>query len=271
MREEEYIGKCEVLQQLMKRYTKENVVVAFSGGADSSLLLKLAVLYAGQSKKKVYAITADTQLHPVQDLQIARQVSEEAGAIHIVLEICGLEQTGIYNNPIDRCYRCKQYIFGKIKEQAVELEAAFVLEGTNMDDMQAYRPGIKAVEELGVKSPLREAGFTKEEVRRLAGEYGISVARRPSTPCLATRFPYGSSFDKEKLQKVEQGENYLRSLGFYNVRLRVHGEIARLEVDAAEMDRLFDRRTEITEYLKNLGYRYITADLEGFRSGSMDR
>ena len=189
----------------------------------------------------------------------------------MVLEIDGLEQTGIYDNPIDRCYRCKKHIFGKIKEQAAELAADFVLEGTNMEDMHAYRPGIKAVEELGVKSPLREAGFTKEEVRKLAGEHGISVAMRPSAPCLATRFPYGSSFDKEKLQKVEEGENYLYSLGFYNVRLRVHGEIARLEVDYAEMDRLFDRRKEITEYLKNLGYRYITADLEGFRSGSMDR
>lgn len=271
MREEEYNRKCRVLQQLMQIYTKENVVVAFSGGADSSLLVKLAVLYAGGEGKNVYAITADTQLHPVQDLQIARQVAEEAGAIHMVLAICGLEQAGIYDNPIDRCYRCKKHIFEKIKEQAVELEAAFVLEGTNMEDMQAYRPGIKAVEELGVKSPLREAGFTKEEVRRLAGEQGISVAMRPSTPCLATRFPYGSSFDKEKLQKVEQGENYLRSLGFYNVRLRVHGEIARIEVDHGDMDRLFDRREDIAEYLKNLGYRYITADLEGFRSGSMDR
>lgn len=270
MNEVEYTRKCRVLLQLMKQYTKEDVIVAFSGGTDSSLLLKLAVSCAGESGGKVYAITADTELHPVQDVQIAKRVAEETGAVHMVLKICELGQAGIDDNPIDRCYRCKRYLFEKIKDEAGKLQAAFVLEGTNADDIQAYRPGIQAVEELGVKSPLREAGFTKKEIRRLAGEYGISVADRPASPCLATRFPYGVFLNREKLAKVEKGEKYLQSLGFYNVRVRVHGEIARLEVDAADMDMLLNNKNAITEYLKNLGYQYITLDLEGFRSGSMD-
>lgn len=265
-----YSEKCTMLQQLMQTYAKDNVMVAFSGGVDSSLLLKMAVMYAGGQGIKVYAVTADTELHALQDIQIAKQIAEELGAAHIVLKLRELEQAGIRNNPIDRCYRCKKYLFGRIKEKAEELEAFTVLEGTNADDMLAYRPGIKAVEELGIKSPLREAGFTKEEVRRLAKEYGISTADRPSAPCLATRFPYGESLEKEKLVRVEQGEQFLRSMGFYNVRLRAHGDIARIEVDEKDMDKLLENKKGIINYLKALGWQYITMDLEGFRSGSMD-
>jgi len=265
-----YSEKCTMLQQLMQTYAKDNVMVAFSGGVDSSLLLKMAVMYAGGQEIKVYAVTADTELHALQDIQIAKQIAKELGAVHIVLKLRELEQAGIRNNPIDRCYRCKKYLFGRIKEKAEELEAFTVLEGTNADDMLAYRPGIKAVEELGIKSPLREAGFTKEEVRRLAKEYGISTADRPSAPCLATRFPYGESLEKEKLARVEQGEQFLRSMGFYNVRLRAHGDIARIEVDEKDMDKLLENRKGIINYLKALGWQYITMDLEGFRSGSMD-
>ena len=148
--------------------------------------------------------------------------------------------------------------------------ASVVLEGTNADDLSEYRPGLKAIRELGIKSPLMEAGLTKEEVRRLAGEYGISVARRPSSPCLATRFPYWEELTYEKLRQVEKGENYLKTLGLYNVRLRVHGRIVRIEADAEQMGRLVERREEIVGFLKELGYGYITLDLEGFRSGSMD-
>ncbi len=265
-----YSEKCTMLQQLMQTYAKDNVMVAFSGGVDSSLLLKMAVMYAGGQEIKVYAVTADTELHALQDIQIAKQIAEELGAVHIVLKLRELEQAGIRNNPIDRCYRCKKYLFGRIKEKAEELEAFTVLEGTNADDMLAYRPGIKAVEELGIKSPLREAGFTKEEVRRLAKEYGISTADRPSAPCLATRFPYGEALEKEKLIRVEQGEQFLHSMGFYNVRLRAHGDIARLEVDEKDMEKLLENKKGIINYLKALGWQYITMDLEGFRSGSMD-
>lgn len=270
MSEMRYEEKCRALRQLMKTYAKENVVIAFSGGVDSSLLLKMAAIYAKLQGKKVYAVTADTELHPLQDIQIAKQVAEETGAIHIVLEIYELKQAEISNNPLDRCYRCKKYLFGKIKEEAELLGASVILEGTNADDMLVYRPGIKAVEELEIQSPLKEVGFTKREVRKLAKEYGISVADRPSAPCLATRFPYGDLLDKEKMAKVEQGEQYLRLLGFYNVRLRIHGEVVRIEVDNGEMEKLLANKKTIIQYLKALGFGYITMDLEGFRSGSMD-
>lgn len=267
---EAYKRKCQRLHEIMEEYTKKDVAVAFSGGVDSSLLLKLAVLHGKPQGSRVYAITADTELHPSEDAAVAKRVAEEAGAAHVLLSIHEMEEAGIEQNPIDRCYRCKRCIFQKLMKHAEELGAAVVMEGTNADDLKAYRPGIRAVEELGVKSPLREAGFTKAEVRQMAAEYGISVADRPSTPCLATRFPYGDTLTAEKMQRVEQGEAWLKELGLYNVRLRVHGEIARIEVDGSEMEKLLEHREKVVEFLKDLGYLYITLDLEGFRSGSMD-
>jgi uncharacterized protein len=264
-----YEAKCRHLHRIMEEYGKNNVAVAFSGGADSSLLLKLAVMHSG-ANTQVLAITAATELHPSKDEEIARKVAGEAGAAHAVLRVQELENAGIAGNPVDRCYRCKKYLFEKIRKKAEEMDAAVVLEGTNADDLKEYRPGLKAVKELGIKSPLMEAGFTKEEVRRLAKEQGISVADRPSAPCLATRFPYGEELTMEKIKIVEQGENYLKTLGLYNVRLRVHGGIARIETDGNSMSRLAERRAELVPYLKGLGYAYITLDLEGFRSGSMD-
>lgn len=262
--------KYRRLYELMEEYTRDNVAVAFSGGVDSSLLLKLAVVCARERKSRVIAVTAATELHPSRDEAIAGKVALETGAEHRVLRVQELEQAGVAGNPVDRCYRCKRYLFERIRQEAEAMGASVVLEGTNADDLSEYRPGLKAIRELGIKSPLMEAGLTKEEVRRLAGEYGISVARRPSSPCLATRFPYGEELTYEKLRQVEKGENYLKTLGLYNVRLRVHGRIVRIEADAEQMGRLVERREEIVGFLKELGYGYITLDLEGFRSGSMD-
>lgn len=267
---EQYEKKCEKLITVLENMTRENTAVAFSGGVDSSLLLKLSCLGAKKQGTEVYAIAAHTELHPSKDLEIAKKVAEESGAAFIVLRLQELEQADIADNPPDRCYRCKRFLFEEIKRKAGELGAAVVMEGTNLDDTGVYRPGLKAVEELGVRSPLKEAGFTKEEVRRLAAEYGISVADRPSTPCLATRFPYGTFLSIEEMKKVDRGEAFLRELGLYNVRLRVHKETARIEVDEKDMARLLERRKEVVEFLKGLGYWYVTLDLEGFRSGSMD-
>jgi uncharacterized protein len=144
------------------------------------------------------------------------------------------------------------------------------MDGTNADDMLSYRPGIHALEELQVISPLAESGMTKDDIRSLAEKYGLTVADRPSSPCLATRFPYGTRLSQSMLRKVEKGEIYLKSLGFYNVRLRVHGDIARIEVDREDLQMVFQHREEIVRYLKEIGYVYITIDLEGFHSGSMD-
>lgn len=266
----QYEEKCETLFRILDKLTKENTAVAFSGGVDSSLLLKLACLRAKKQGTYVYAISAHTELHPSGDLEIAKRVAEESGAAFTVLKLQELKEADIVNNPVDRCYRCKKLLFKEIKRKAEELGAKVLIEGTNLDDTKVYRPGLKAIEELGIKSPLKDAGLTKKEIRKLAVAYDISVADRPSTPCLATRFPYGAVLSLEKMKKVEQGEAFLRELGLYNVRLRVHGETARIEVDEKDMPKLLESRKEVVEFLKGLGYWYITLDMEGFRSGSMD-
>lgn len=254
----------------METYAQEDVIIAFSGGVDSSLLLKLACEAAGETKRRVYAILLHTMLHPSGEVKTAERIAKEVGAVFRVIEIDELEGAEIEQNPVDRCYRCKKYLFQSVLDEAGRLGVKTVIEGTNRDDREVYRPGIRAVKELGMISPLADAGFTKEEVRRLAGEYGLSVCKKPSTPCLATRFPYGTRLVYEEMRKVEKGEDFLKSKGFYNVRLRVYETLVRIETDEKDLPKLVEQREEITEYLKSLGYRYITVDLEGYRSGSMD-
>lgn len=262
--------RFEVLKKIIASYVKENVMVAFSGGVDSSLILKLSCEAAKESGHKVFAVMLKTMLHPAKEVDQARTVAKEVGADFFVLQMDELNKAGILKNPVDRCYLCKKYLFGELKKEAEKLGARIILEGTNEDDLHVYRPGIRAIKELGIISPLAEAKMTKQDVRALAEEYGISVSKKASTPCLATRFPYGTFLSYEKMHKVEQGEGFLKSLGMYNVRLRVHEDVARIEVDAADMDKVIINRLEIAAYLKTLGYRYITLDVEGFRSGSMD-
>lgn len=265
-----YEEKCKILVSKIEKLTEENVIVAFSGGVDSSLLLKLAAVGALKNGKKVFAVTLHTTLHTMNDIEISKKVAEELGAEHIIIKIDEIANAGIMNNPVDRCYRCKKYLFTEIKNKGEALGIKNILEGTNADDMKMYRPGIKAIKELGIISPLEEAGFTKAEVRKLAGELGVSVSNRPSAPCLATRFPYGTTLSYDEMKKIEIGEEYLKNLGFYNVRLRVHGDILRIEVDKEKLSKIIELKDEIISFLKNLGYIYITIDLEGFRSGSMD-
>lgn len=267
---EDYKNKVLSLKRKMADYLEENTAVAFSGGVDSSLLLKLACKAGEQTGKDVYGILLHTILHPSGDAVEAERIAREIGAHFLVLELNELEEAGIEENPYDRCYLCKKYLFQALEKKAEEIGVSNILEGTNADDLQVYRPGIRAVRELGIHSPLAEAGFTKREVRRLAEEYGISVSKKPSTPCLATRFPYGSHLTYGEIHKAEKGEAYLRGLGFYNVRLRVHKDIARIEVDSDDIARVIYQKEEIIPYLHGLGYTYITVDMEGFRSGSMD-
>lgn len=265
-----YKEKNIFLQNLMEKYTKENVAVAFSGGVDSSLLLKAACLSAVKNGKKVYAVTMHTTLHTMNEIESSKKTAEEIGAEHLIIKVDELKEAGIENNPVERCYLCKKYLFQKILDKAESLGIKTVLDGTNEDDLHLFRPGLKALRELGIKSPLAESGFTKSDVRKLAEEYGLSVSKKPSTPCLATRFPYGSRLTYEEMQKVEKGENFLKNLGLYNVRLRIHGDIARIETDKEDIEKIVKYREKTISYLKKLGYRYITIDLEGFRSGSMD-
>ncbi|MDD3402561.1 MAG: ATP-dependent sacrificial sulfur transferase LarE [Hespellia sp.] len=264
-----YQEKCEKLKAIMRQYASEDVMIAFSGGVDSSLILALAC--ETSKDRKVYAVTLHTMLHPSAELDEARAIAEEMGAEHMVLRTDELSEADILMNPEDRCYRCKKYLFGKVADLAKELSVMTIMEGTNEDDLHVYRPGIRAVREMGIKSPLAEAGMTKEEVRRLAAEYQVSSSNKPSTPCLATRFPYGTELSYEKMQQVEAGETFLKKFGFYNIRVRVHEDTVRIEVDSDKLAAAISNKNEITEYMKKLGYQYVTLDLEGFRSGSYDK
>lgn len=262
--------KKSILQERMEDYCRQDVCVAFSGGVDSSLVLVMACEAAKKNGTKVYAITMDTVLHPKADVEIAKKVLEGTQAIHVILRMDELTVPEIHNNPKDRCYLCKKALYSKMLAFAHEKGAEIMLEGSNEDDLHVYRPGLQAVKELGIKSPLAECGVTKAEVRELAGEYGIAAADRPSAPCLATRLPYGAEIDLELLKKIDRAETFLRKFGWRNVRIRVHDKIARLEVDLEVLEEVLQHREEIIRYLKYLGFLYITLDLEGFRSGSMD-
>lgn len=265
-----YEEKCSYLQKLMEKYTQENVVVAFSGGVDSSLLLKTACINAVKNGTKVFAVTMHTTLHTMNEIESSKETAGEVGAEHLIISVDELKEAGIENNPVERCYLCKKYLFQKMKDKAESLGVKIILDGTNEDDLHMFRPGLKALKELEIKSPLAESNFSKTDVRKLAEEYGLSVSKKPSTPCLATRFPYGSRLSYEEMKKVEKGEDFLKNLGLYNVRLRVHNDIARIEVDKEDIVKIVVYKEAIISYLKELGYRYITLDLEGFRSGSMD-
>lgn len=259
------------LEAYMNRFSQEDICLAFSGGVDSSLLLKTALDAVKDSGHIVYAVTFNTRLHPPCDLLAARQTAEELGGIHIVFEIDELEQKEIAGNPVDRCYLCKRQLFTKLMEFAAGKGIRHIFDGTNWDDMHMYRPGIRALKELGIISPLAELHIAKDQVRSLASEYGISAASRPSTPCMATRLPYGTQLDYGLLERIETGEMWLREQVGGNVRLRVHGEVVRIEVDAASMEKMMQLGVQAARRLRDLGFCYVTLDLEGFRSGSMDQ
>lgn len=258
------------LEQAMEEYAKEDICLAFSGGVDSSLLLKAAADAAKITGNKVYAVTFDSRLHPSCDREIAARVSKELGGIHKVISVNELDQDEIRFNPENRCYLCKKKLFQTLKEFAGEKNIRYIMDGTNEDDLHVYRPGIKALRELGIISPLADLHITKSKVKELASFYGISVASRPSAPCMATRLPYHTEIDYDILSRIGKGEEYVRSLVKGNVRLRIHKDIVRIEVDPEAMSALLSKSKEIIAYLKELGFSYITMDMEGFRSGSMD-
>lgn len=262
--------KKEKLLSIISEYAGENLIVAFSGGVDSTLLLKIACDLAKKEGTKVCAVSMQTRLHPVSEMEEAKKICKELEAEHIVITVDELKDAGIMNNPVNRCYLCKKLLFTRIKEFAFQRGINIIIEGTNEDDLHVYRPGIRALKELGIKSPLAEAGITKAEVRNLASWYGLAVSAKPSMPCLATRFPYGEKLTYEAMEQVEKGEVYLKEFGLHNVRIRVHGITARIEVDEEAFSEVLRNKKEIIAYLKELGFVYITLDLEGFRSGSMD-
>ena len=267
----EWEKKKTVLVSVMNDMTRRNIAVAFSGGADSALLLKLAADSAKLHGTNVCAITVHTKLHPHHEMEEAKQLAKQIGAMHVCISVDEFGDEQIARNPVNRCYLCKKMIFRSVLEKSAQLGFDTVIDGTNEDDLHVYRPGIQALKELGIRSPLAEAG-----IRLFGGVSGSAdaaaqaLAGKPATPCLATRIPYGEALDERILSRVAQGEKYLRAMGFLNVRLRVHGKIARIEIDIEQMELLIQNRKAVIEHLKELGFVYITLDLEGFRSGSMD-
>ena len=202
----DYEEKKRSLKAYLFDLAQNDLAVAFSGGVDSSLLLFLCCEAAKENGTKVTAVTMQTRLHPHGDVDIACQVAEEAGANHIVIQLDELDNADIRMNPEDRCYRCKRLLFSKLQKKASEMGVSSVVEGTNADDQQTYRPGIRALRELGILSPLAQFGITKVEVRQMAQEMGVSVSKRASTPCMATRFPYNTQLDYETMGLVAEAE-----------------------------------------------------------------
>lgn len=247
----------------------ERALVAYSGGVDSTFVLKVAHQVLGEG---VLAVTAVSETFPSAELEEATELAGTMGVAHRLIETHELKRPGFAENPPDRCYFCKTELFEKLSELAQELGYDSVLDGSNVDDLGDWRPGTKAAREHGVRSPLQEAGLNKEEIRALSLELGLPTWEKPSFACLSSRFPYGDTITLEKLKQVDAAENLLRSLAFKQFRVRHHGDIARLELGPAEFERLFTDglKEKVTEGLKALGYCYVTLDLEGFRSGSMN-
>jgi uncharacterized protein len=246
------------------------VALAYSGGVDSTYLLHSCLRALGPDA--VLAIVVDHPFLKEGEALDAVNLARRMGANVHSVELDPSHIGEVSGNAASRCYHCKKFIFSYLREYAAENKLEWLLDGTNADDCRVYRPGLKALEELGVKSPLREAELTKVMIRELSRSDGLETWNKPSAPCLATRFPYGQHITEQSLEMVSQGEAFLRAEGFEDLRLRVHGDIARVEVPDHMIGHIVEegKRQRLVAALKALGYRYITLDLEGLRSGSMD-
>ena len=245
-----------------------SVVLGYSGGVDSTLLLRksLDVLGAGN----VLAVTAASATYDVDEVDEATRLARSLGAPHERLRSTELEDEGFLLNPPERCYYCKSDLYGDLKELASTRGFRSVIDGSHAEDALDYRPGLKALDERGVLSPLKDAGFTKADIRELSRRLGLPTADKPANACLASRFPYGEAITAEKLGRVGKAERALREAGFEVVRVRHHGDVARIEVPPGDRARLLAAGEEIVPRLKALGFVWVSLDLEGYRSGSMN-
>ena len=243
-------------------------VIGFSGGVDSTLLFAVAAEVLGQ---RVLAVTATSETYPVRELNEARELATRIGGRHRVIVSEELDIPEFRHNPRNRCYYCKHELFGKLRAIADQEGLPHVLDGTNLDDRGDHRPGRQAAGEIGVRSPLEEAGFTKQDIRDLSREMGLPTWDKPAFACLSSRFPYGTAITAERVRTVGQAEESLRELGFRTLRVRYHGDVARLELGPDEFAQAVGAvRDEVVERVKRAGFAYVALDLQGYRSGSMN-
>ena len=247
-----------------------SVVVAFSGGVDSALLLKVAVQVLGPDK--VLAVTGRSPSVPSAELDSVATLAAEIGAPHEFVDTAEFDDPDYVANPVNRCYFCKSELYAKLVPLAATRGYAAVLSGTNADDLGDFRPGLRAADEQRVHAPLAEVGIRKSELRTIAAQVGLSIHDKPASPCLSSRIPYGEDVTPEKLARIDAAETFLRALGFRECRVRHHAALARIEVPVAEMGRFGDAalREQVARRLRELGFQYATLDLAGFRSGSLN-
>ncbi len=256
-------------QELIKYLRQfESLAIAFSGGVDSTYLLRVAKEALGD---KVVAITVKTPYTPKWELEEGKQLVKAIGVNHEIVEINHIPRD-IKLNPKERCYLCKKYLFSQIIARANHMDISTIADGSNFDDTKDYRPGMRALKELKVISPLLINEFTKEEIRRFSKEYNLSTWDKPPYACLLTRVEIGEEVVEEKLERIEKAEVYLKGLGFQGCRVRTHGDLARIEVKGTDLDKItkLELMKEISFNLKNLGYRYVTLDMEGYKMGSLN-
>ena len=257
--------KLERLKDTLKGYG--GVAVAFSGGVDSTFLLKVAHDALGS---RCVAVTVRSRLFPGREISESARFCESEGVRQLMVDPDGGFMDGIVHNPPDRCYICKRGLFGLMLNAAAAEGMSVVCEGSNTDDLGDYRPGLRAVAELGIQSPLRGCGLSKREIRALSAELGLPTADKPSFACLASRIPYGDRITAEKLGMVERAEDFLRDAGFAQVRVRVHGNVARIEVEPGRLADALEMRGRIADALKGFGFSYVSLDLQGYRTGSLN-
>ena len=272
MREEKrgLLRKAEEKERILRDILRNlrSAAVAFSGGVDSTYLLWAAHEELGD---RCLAVTARSRLFPLRESSEAEDFCKKKGIRQLFLEHDETKVPGLTDNPPDRCYICKKAIFGNITRLASSQGISHVAEGSNMDDLGDYRPGMKAVEELGILSPLREAGLTKQEIRVLSEKHGLPTWNKPSFACLASRFVYGETISPDKLRRVDLAEQYLLENGFPQFRVRIHGEnLARIEVLPEDLPKLLSVREETAAAFRRFGFLYVTMDLLGYRTGSMN-
>lgn len=251
----------------------KKVIIAYSGGVDSSFLLKCCLDYLG--KESVLAVTAVSPTYTRKELAAAKEIAQGLGISHSIISTEEVDNPNFRFNPRNRCYYCKTELFSKLKSIAQRKGIGFVLDGTNADDLKDYRPGSQAKEELGVRSPLAEAGMTKADIRQLSRKFGLKTWDAPQAACLASRFAYGQEIAPEDLGRIEKAEDYLRSLGIKMVRVRHYllidkTRLARIEVEKGDIQAIASRKSQVASRIKELGYNYVTLDLEGYRAGSMN-